>query len=116
MIIRRIFTVCKVKSRQAQSDLVLDGDHLGRDVHPGHPLDGVRQTAHDLQHLPGDPVGSDGPVTGGNHGDLISLGKRLSYMFWEILILPMQNIPKQGFFSISTSPLTFWLFYNIFVN
>ena len=34
--------------------LVLHSDHLGGDVDPSHPLDGVRQTAHDVQHLPSD--------------------------------------------------------------
>ena len=34
--------------------LVLHSDHLGGDVDPGHPLDGVWQTAHDVQHLPSD--------------------------------------------------------------
>ena len=60
--------------------LVLHSDHLGGDVDPGHPLDGVWQTAHDVQHLPSD----SGKYFVRENGWNIFEGKIISaYMCWS---------------------------------
>ena len=47
--------------------------HLAGDVHPGHPVHGLREAGHDPQHLVGQLVGTDLRVPGGDHRDLLSV-------------------------------------------